>query len=75
MLKGVIFEWKMYEKGTFSVEPRDGAFPYKTLSHSTPPPPSPRQGEQHARLDLVSHVNCCDQIKCLHSLIAFSHLA
>ena len=40
----------------------------------TPPPP-PRQGEQHARLDLVSHVNCCDQIKCLHSLIAFSHLA
>ena len=38
MLKGKNFQWKMYEKGTFSVEPRDGAFPYKTLSHSTPPP-------------------------------------
>ena len=49
MLKGVIFQWKMYEKGTFSVEPRDGAFPYKTLLHSTPPPPSLPGKENNTR--------------------------
>lgn len=52
MLKGTIFQGKMYERGTFSVGPRGGAFPYKTLSHS----PSSRPGKEHTHLDLVSLV-------------------
>ena len=52
MLKGTIFQWKICERGTFSVGRRDEASRYKALSHS----PSSRPGEQHAHLDLVSRV-------------------